>query len=85
MPTVIPGSTALATTMAGYGLAPGAFVLGPEDGESLWQPLPSRGAWLAALGGGLSLTSWRYLAGSPAQNGPPFRRIVDSAIHRYMP
>jgi mannose-6-phosphate isomerase-like protein (cupin superfamily) len=23
--------------------APKAFVLGPEDGESLWQPLPSRG------------------------------------------
>jgi hypothetical protein len=35
---------------------------------------------LAALGGGLSLTSWRYLNGTSAQNGPPFRRIVDSTI-----
>jgi hypothetical protein len=35
---------------------------------------------LKALGGGLSLTGWRYLAGSPAQNGPPFRMIVDNGI-----
>jgi predicted amidohydrolase YtcJ len=36
---------------------------------------------LKALGGGLSLTSWRYLAGTPEQNGPPFRMIVDNGIH----
>jgi predicted amidohydrolase YtcJ len=36
---------------------------------------------LAAIGGGLSLTGWRYLAGSPTSNGPPFRMIVDSGIH----
>ena len=35
---------------------------------------------LKALGGGLSLTSWRYLAGTPEANGPPFRTIVDSGI-----
>jgi len=35
---------------------------------------------LKALGGGLSLTSWRYLAGSAVQNGPPFRMIVDNGI-----
>ncbi|MBX6722810.1 MAG: amidohydrolase family protein [Dactylosporangium sp.] len=35
---------------------------------------------LKALGGGLSLTGWRYLAGTPAQNGPPFRMIVASGI-----
>ena len=35
---------------------------------------------LAAVGGGLSLTGWRYLAGTPASNGPPFRMIVDSGI-----
>jgi hypothetical protein len=35
---------------------------------------------LKALGGGLSLTSWRYLAGTPENNGPPFRMIVDSGI-----
>lgn len=35
---------------------------------------------LKALGGGLSLTSWRYLAGTPEQNGPPFRMIVDNGI-----
>ena len=39
---------------------------------------------LKALGGGLSLTSWRYLAGTPAQNGPPFRMIVDNGIHAGM-
>ena len=31
--------------------------------------------------GGLALTGWRYLAGSPAQNGPPFRMIVDNGIN----
>jgi predicted amidohydrolase YtcJ len=36
---------------------------------------------LKALGGGLSLTGWRYLAGTPDQNGPPFRLIVDNGIH----
>ncbi|PWT85639.1 MAG: hypothetical protein C5B57_02590 [Blastocatellia bacterium] len=36
---------------------------------------------LKALGGGISLTSWRYLAGTPDQNGPPFRMIVDNGIH----
>jgi predicted amidohydrolase YtcJ len=36
---------------------------------------------LKALGGGLSLTGWRYLAGTPEQNGPPFRMILDHGIH----
>ena len=35
---------------------------------------------LKAMGGGLSLTSWRYLAGTPDQNGPPFRMIVNNGI-----
>jgi predicted amidohydrolase YtcJ len=35
---------------------------------------------LKAIGGGLSLTSWRYLAGTPDQNGPPFRMIVNNGI-----
>jgi predicted amidohydrolase YtcJ len=35
---------------------------------------------LKALGGGISLTSWRYLAGTTEQNGPPFRMIVDNGI-----
>jgi predicted amidohydrolase YtcJ len=39
---------------------------------------------LKALGGGLSLTGWRYLAGTPAQNGPPFRTILDSGIRSGM-
>jgi predicted amidohydrolase YtcJ len=39
---------------------------------------------LKAMGGGLSLTSWRYLAGTPEQNGPPFRMIVDNGIHAGM-
>ena len=39
---------------------------------------------LEALGGGLSLTGWRYLAGTPTSNGPPFRMIVDSGIHTGM-
>jgi predicted amidohydrolase YtcJ len=39
---------------------------------------------LRALGGGLSLTGWRYLTGTPAAAGPPFRMIVDSGIHAGM-
>ena len=39
---------------------------------------------LKAMGGGLSLTSWRYLAGTAEQNGPPFRMIVDNGIHAGM-
>jgi predicted amidohydrolase YtcJ len=39
---------------------------------------------LKALGGGLSLTGWRYLAGTPENNGPPFRTILDSGIHAGM-
>jgi predicted amidohydrolase YtcJ len=35
---------------------------------------------LKALGGGLSLTSWRYLAGTAENNGPPFRMIADNGI-----
>jgi predicted amidohydrolase YtcJ len=40
---------------------------------------------LKAIGGGLSLTGWRYLAGTlptdaPQYAGPPFRLIVDSGI-----
>jgi predicted amidohydrolase YtcJ len=36
---------------------------------------------LKALGGGLSvLGGWRYISGSAAGNGPPFRRIIDSGI-----
>jgi predicted amidohydrolase YtcJ len=27
------------------------------------------------------LTGWRYLAGTPEQNGPPFRMILDNGIH----
>src|SRR3954471_12617823 len=38
-------------------------------------------ARLNAMGGGLSLTSWRYLAGTPEQNGPDFKMIVDNGIH----
>jgi predicted amidohydrolase YtcJ len=36
---------------------------------------------LKAIGGGLSLTGWRYLAGTPEQSGPPFRMILDNGIH----
>jgi predicted amidohydrolase YtcJ len=39
---------------------------------------------LKGLGGGLSLTGWRYLAGTPEQNGPPFRMIVANGIHAGM-
>jgi predicted amidohydrolase YtcJ len=37
-----------------------------------------------AMGGGLSLTGWRFLAGTPEQNGPPYRMIVDDGIHAGM-
>jgi predicted amidohydrolase YtcJ len=36
---------------------------------------------LKSLGGGLSLTGWRYLAGTAVSNGPPFRMIVDNGIN----
>lgn len=39
---------------------------------------------LKAIGGGLSLTSWRYLAGTPQQNGPDFRMILNTGIHTGM-
>ena len=39
---------------------------------------------LKALGGGVSLTGWRYLAGTPEQNGPPFRMILNNGIHTGM-
>jgi predicted amidohydrolase YtcJ len=39
---------------------------------------------LNALGGGVNLTGWRYLAGTAASAGPPFRTIVDSGIHAGM-
>ncbi|HEV8559426.1 MAG TPA: amidohydrolase family protein [Actinophytocola sp.] len=35
---------------------------------------------LKAIGGGVNLTGWRYLAGTATSNGPPFRMIVDSGI-----
>jgi predicted amidohydrolase YtcJ len=35
---------------------------------------------LKALGAGLALHGWRYLAGTAAGNGPPYRMIVDSGI-----
>jgi hypothetical protein len=35
---------------------------------------------LKAIGGGLSLTGWRYLSGSDTNDGPPFRMIVDNGI-----
>lgn len=39
---------------------------------------------LDALGGGVNLTSWKYLTGTATDNGPPFRMIVDSGIHAGM-
>jgi predicted amidohydrolase YtcJ len=39
---------------------------------------------LKAIGGGLSLTSWRYLSGTPEQNGPDFKMIVANGIHAGM-
>jgi predicted amidohydrolase YtcJ len=35
---------------------------------------------LKALGAGLALHGFRYLAGTPTANGPPYRMIVDSGI-----
>src|SRR4030095_12464388 len=35
---------------------------------------------LKALGGGISLTGWRYLAGTPEQNGAPFLMLVNNRI-----
>jgi len=35
---------------------------------------------LKAIGGGLALHGFRYLAGTPTSNGPPYRTIVDSGI-----
>jgi len=35
---------------------------------------------LKALGAGLALHGFRYLAGTPTGNGPPYRMIVDSGI-----
>jgi predicted amidohydrolase YtcJ len=35
---------------------------------------------LKALGAGLTLHGFRYLAGTPTSNGPPYRMIVDSGI-----
>jgi predicted amidohydrolase YtcJ len=39
---------------------------------------------LKAIGGGLSLTGWRYLAGTGTNAGPPFRLIADSGINAGM-
>jgi predicted amidohydrolase YtcJ len=39
---------------------------------------------LKAIGGGLSLTGWRYLAGTGTAAGPPFRMILDSGIRAGM-
>jgi len=45
---------------------------------------------LKAIGGGLSLTGWQFLAGGPQTNpiapyaGPPFKMIVQSGIHAGM-
>jgi hypothetical protein len=36
---------------------------------------------LAALGGGVSvLGGWRYISGTPQQNGPPFRMLAETGI-----
>ena len=39
---------------------------------------------LKAIRGGLSLTSWRYLAGTSEQNGPPFKMILSNGIRTGM-
>lgn len=39
---------------------------------------------LKAIGGGVNLTGWQYLAGSGTAAGPPFRMIVDNGIHTGM-
>ena len=41
---------------------------------------PQNIARLKALGAGLALHGFRYLAGTPTANGPPYRTIVDSGI-----
>ena len=41
---------------------------------------PANIARLKALGGGLALHGFRYLAGTPAAAGPPYRTILDSGI-----
>jgi predicted amidohydrolase YtcJ len=35
---------------------------------------------LKAMGAGVALHGWRYLAGTPTASGPPYRTIVDSGI-----
>ena len=35
---------------------------------------------LKAVGGGVNLTGWQYLAGTGPQAGPPFRTVVDNGI-----
>jgi predicted amidohydrolase YtcJ len=35
---------------------------------------------LKAIGGGVAVHGFRYLAGTPTANGPPYRTIVDSGI-----
>ena len=35
---------------------------------------------LKAIGGGISLSGWQYLAGSATAHGPPYRAILDSGI-----
>jgi predicted amidohydrolase YtcJ len=35
---------------------------------------------LKALGGGINLTGYRYLAGTPTQAGPPYRMLLDNGI-----
>jgi predicted amidohydrolase YtcJ len=39
---------------------------------------------LKALGGAVNVTSWKYLTGTPTDNGPPFRTILNSGIHTGM-
>jgi len=41
---------------------------------------PQNIARLKALGAGLALHGFRYLAGTPTANGPPYRTVVDSGI-----
>ena len=35
---------------------------------------------LKALGGGINVTGWRYLAGTPTAAGPPYRMLLDNGI-----
>jgi predicted amidohydrolase YtcJ len=41
---------------------------------------PQNIARLKAIGAGLALHGFRYLAGTPTANGPPYRTILDSGI-----